>query len=221
MQQNLFNPLRVRAYLQTPIISDRFLPLDGIVFYHTVRDAYGPQVHTLPKQSTVKEFSGISLPFQKRNMNEEQWYYACSFAVWPSEERGSHSYARRFDIDEAGKYVDFGKKRGVVALDRGSFKNYFIKEYTFEVPYVDWYCRAKKEELELILPFCTHIGKKGAQGCGSVLSWEVESTDKDWYKNDDKGNVMRALPSNKGNAIYGIRPSYWLPKHQTKVILPD
>jgi CRISPR type IV-associated protein Csf3 len=217
-----FEPLKVRAYLQTPVVSDKYLPLDGILFNHFIRDLFGPKVMTRPRQSDVAEYSEKSLPIQKRNMNEPEWYYACSFAVWPDcAKNDTHEYAKRFDTHEAVIYADFKGKRGKVDTQRGQFKNYFVKEYTICSPYVDWYLRGDKEAIEKLLPFCTHIGKKSVQGCGSVLRWEVESTEKDWYKNDDAGKRMRAIPSNKGTAIYGIRPSYWHPRHQARVLLPD
>lgn len=216
-----FKPLRIRAYLQTPVISDKYLPLDGILFNQFIRDKFGPKTHTLARQSTLPEYSGMDLPIQKRNMSEPEWYYACSFAVWsPDTTRDQIEYAKRFDTDLAVEYADFGKKRGKVDTSRGEFKNYFIKEYTFNAPYVEWYCRGDKQALEMLLPFCTHIGKKSSQGFGSVARWDIEETERDWYKNDNSGNLMRAMPSHKGAAVYGIRPSYWHPRHQAKVLLP-
>lgn len=217
-----FQPLHIRAYLQTPIICDRYLPLDGIIFNQFIREKFGAKSHTLPRQSTNKEYSGFNLPLQKRNMNEEEWYYACSFAVFPTIAlRDKHEYAKRFDFHEAGTYADFEGRRGRIDTARGEFKNYFVKEYTWSTPYVDWYARGIKDELEKLLAFCTHIGKKSSQGCGSLLCWEVMETDKDWYKNDDKGNLMRAIPSQNGQYYYGIRPAYWHPRHQAKVLLPQ
>ncbi len=217
-----FQPLHVRAYLQMPVISDQYLPLDGIVFNQFIRDHFGVKQVMRPRESAVKEYSGLDLPFQKRNMNERDWYYACSFAVWsPDTMRDKIEYAKRFDMAEAERYVDFDGKRNVVNTQRGQYKNYFVREYTFNSPYVDWYCRAEKSKLETLLHFCTHIGKKSSQGMGSVLRWEVSDTARDWYKNDNAGRVMRALPSKSGNVLYGIRPSYWLPRHQAICIMPE
>ena len=222
MQDFTFKPLKIRAHLQTPVISDKFLPLDGIIFNHFIRDIFGAKDITKARESAVAEYSGKNLPIQKRNMNEEEWYYACSFAVWsPDATRDTIEYAKRFDTDLAVDYVDFGKKRAKVDTSRGENKNYFIKEYTFNAPFIDWYCRGDKRQIETLLAFCTHIGKKSSQGFGSVLSWEVEETERDWYKIDNAGNTMRAIPSQKGTHIYGIRPSYWHPRHQTKVLLPN
>lgn len=217
-----FVPLKIRAYLQTPIISDQYLPIDGIMFNHFIRDIFGPKVVTHARKSDVALYSGKNLPFLKRNTNEDDWYYACSFAVWPSETaRDTIEYAKRFDTTLAVDYVDFGKKSAKVDTARGSFKNYFVKEYTFNAPYVDWYCRGDKEAIEKLLAFCTHVGKKSSQGFGAVLRWEVEETELDWYKNDNAGRLMRAIPSHKGTSVYGIRPSYWHPRHQATVLLPD
>lgn len=216
-----FQPLHIRAHLQTPVVSDRFLPLDGILFNQFIRDLFGVKDAMRPRESAEKKYSGASLPIQKRNMNEPEWYYACSFAVWPDTTASdTHEFAKRFDTHEAVNYVDFGKKRGKVDTSRGEFKNYFIKQYTFVAPYVDWYCRGDKVAIETLLSFCTHIGKETSQGCGSVLRWEVNETERDWYKNDNMGRIMRAIPSEKGTALYGIRPSYWHPRHQARVILP-
>lgn len=217
-----FKPLHIRAYLQTPIISDRFLPLDGIIFNHFIREKFGRRSHTESRRSTLPEYSGFDLPFLKRNTKEEDWYYAVSFAQFPKHTiRGTHNYAKRFDTYLGADRIDFKGRRGKIDTARGENKNYFFKEYTFNCQYVDWYGRGIKEDVEKLLQFCTHIGKKSSQGCGAVLRWEVNETDKDWYLRNEDGELMRAVPSEKGGVIYGIRPSYWHPRHQAKVLLPS
>lgn len=217
-----FNTLQIRAYLQTPIISDKYLPLDGIVYNQFVRDMFGPKGITLPRQSLIPEYSQKDLPFQKRNMNEDEWYYACSFAMWPEGvQMETMNFAKRFPVERALEYAEFKGSKSRVDTKRGFYKNYFFKVYTINTPYVDWYCRANKEALEPLLSFCTHIGKKSSQGAGSVLKWEVLETDKDWYKEDEDRNLTRAIPARGGNVLYGIRPSYWNPRHQTMVKMPS
>lgn len=216
-----FEPLIVRAYMQTPIVTDQFLPFDSILYNQVIRHKMGRKELTYSRESTVKEFTGHQLPIQKRNIHEEEWYYACSFAVWGKHKQAKHQFAKRFDIDSAAKYVDFKGKKPAIDTKRGEFKNYFITEYTFITESVQWYMRADKKSIERYLPFITHLGKHAKHGCGAVLRWEVQRTDKDWYKNDADKNIMRAIPSEKGSFIYGIRPSYWHPRHQTKVLLPN
>lgn len=216
-----FEPLHIRAHLQTPVISDIFLPLDGVIFNQFIRDVFGPKDFTKPRESMVSEYSEKSLPIQKRNIKEHDWYYACSFAIWPETmAHDRHEYAKRFDTHDSVNYVDFEGKRGKVYTNRGEFKNYFVKEYTISSPYVDWYCRGVRSDIETLLAFCTHVGKKSAQGCGSVLKWEVNQTERDWYRNDNAGRLTRAIPAKDGKVLYGIRPSYWLPKHQFYCMMP-
>lgn len=216
-----FQPLHVRAYIQTPIISDRCLPLDGILFNHFVRDRLGPKTHTLPREVTISDDLVMGLPFEKQNDGTDEWYYACSFARFQEgAKRGKHEYAKRFDFDLAIDRVDFKGKRRRVETSRGEFKNYWVKEYTWNCLSVDWFCRADRAELERLLPFCTHVGKKSSQGCGSVLRWEVKETTMDWHTWADDGSLMRAVPCETGPIVYGIRPSYWLPKNQKNVLMP-
>lgn len=215
-------PLKITAHLQTPVMSDINLPIDGIMYNQFIRGIFGDKVITKPRQGDAAIYNGSFLPIERIMPDDEFWYYAASFAVWsPDTSRGAIEYAKRFDTHLAVDYIDFGKKNGKVDTKRGGFKNYFIKEYTFNAPYVEWYLRGNKEQIELLLPFCTHIGKKSSQGFGSVLKWEIEETERDWYKNDNAGRLMRAIPSNKGTCLYGIRPSYWHQRHQFLCVMPD
>ena len=50
-----FKQLRIRAYLQTGVISDQFLPLDGILYYHLTRDMMGEKVISKPGESNIRE----------------------------------------------------------------------------------------------------------------------------------------------------------------------
>lgn len=66
----------------------------------------------------------------------------------------------------------------------------------------------------------THIGKKAAQGYGRVIAWTVEPWPEQWWLRDGRGKLMRAMPE-PGGVLYGVRPSYWEPRHQTECRLPD
>lgn len=215
-----FQNLRVRAYMQTPVISDKFLPLDGILFYHFIRDKFGAEEYTLSRESNEKVYSGFSLPIMKCGTNNEDdaWFYACSFAQFPEETiESSTDYSKRFDFQHSEYIQD---KKAAVDIQRGKYKNYHITEYTRNTVYIDWYLKADKQKIENLLSFCTHIGKKTSQGMGAVLRWEVEEWHSDWSIRGENNKLMRAVPNNKSPYTYGLRPSYWLPKHQYKCILP-
>lgn len=218
-----FQPLRIRAYLQTGVISDKFLPLDAILYYHAVRQAFGEQDVSLPGESTVKHYGKVKLPFLMRNTNvEHQWYYACSFAQWPEntvEDKAFYVKQHRIAYSDL---VDFKRKRGRIDNKRGRYKSYHVNVYYRHALHVDWYCVGDKEELLALLKFCTNIGKKAAQGWGAVKAWEVTEWPEDWSKKNSQGKLMRAIPANSGKGfVYGIRPSYWNRKHQFPCYMPE
>jgi CRISPR type IV-associated protein Csf3 len=221
MQNTMYEPLKIRAYLQTGIISDQFLPLDGILYNVKVRENFGEQTITKPLESLVREESGKTrLPFERANNHTLQWYYHCSFAQWYEDMVEDHqTYSKRFDL-KYSDVIDFKGKTSRFDTKSGRFKNYFIKVYYRTASYVDWFAKGDKEELERLLKFVTHLGKKTSQGWGAVLKWEVEKIENDFsiYK-DEK--LIRAIPIKENGFLYGIRPSYWNPKHQFICKMPE
>lgn len=216
-----FQPLRIRVYLQSGIISDQFLPLDGVVYAQYVRDKLGERDYSLPGANNVPKAIQIQLPFRKSLVKEDFWFYKCSFAQWPeSTIEDQQTYSKRFDLSRSD-LADFGKKRAHVDNQRGFYKSYHVKVYYRHANYVEWYADGDKIELEKILNFCTHLGKKTSQGWGSVLRWEVIEWPEDWSIRGIGNRLMRSVPMQQAGFLYGVRPSYWLPKHQFNCKMPD
>lgn len=223
-----FQPLRVRAYLQTPVISsDKQLPLDGVLYALMLRDKIGIDARVITKSNDngVREGQQIYLPLQKSNMREEWWYYKCSFAQFPDHAvEGNESYTKRFDV-HLSDMIDFGKRKATVDTARGVYKAVHNKLYYTSALYVDWYCVGDMEAIRKLLRFATNIGKKTSQGWGAVLRWEVTKWHDDWHlrgpeTKPGKRKLMRAKYHPQSNVICGMRPSYWLPKHQFPCVIP-
>lgn len=217
----MYQALKIRAYLQTGVISDQFLPLDGVIYYHAVREKMGEEIITKPMESSIRESQQIRLPFSLKLTNSEAYFYSCSFAVWSPDVKEDHqSYSKRFDL-KYSDVIDFGKKAGKIRLSAGRYKNYHIKVYYRTATYIDWYAHGEKEEIERLLKFVTHLGKKTVQGWGAVLRWDVEDWHEDWsVRGFEDNRLMRAVPVKGDGFIYGVRPSYWNPKHQFPCKMP-
>lgn len=213
-------PLRIRAYLQTGVISDQFLPLDAVLYYHAVRDKFGEQHFSLSGRSTVREYGFVDLPFEKKGDFPRLWFYACSFAQWPQKMIEDKTFYVKQTRVHYTDLIDFRGKRGKIQTKRGEYKSYHVNVYYRHCLYVDWYANGEKEEIINLLRFCTHIGKKTAQGWGSVKKWEVTEWPEDWSIHNSSGELMRAIPSQGSGFLYGIRPSYWNSKHQFNCIMP-
>lgn len=205
-----FRQLRIRAYLQTGIISDQFLPLDGILYYHLVRDMFGEQFISKPGESNIRESAGIILPIKKAGHRDETWFYHCSFAQWPVNMVEDNTfYVKRFDLDQS----DMLQTPAKVKISAGQYKAYHVNIYYRHCEYVEWYCIGIPDQIGRLLQFCTHLGKKTSQGWGSILQWEVKEWPEDWGIRGPGGRLMRAVPVNGNGFLYGIRPSYWNPRH--------
>lgn len=217
MDYNL-QPLRIRAYLQTQVISAKHLPLDGILYAQHVRNHIGELTYSLPNESVVKECNVPFLPLARANAKLEDWYYHCSFAQWHENTIEDSTFkTKQGDWVRSAEYLEDKVKK--IDNSRGKYKGYHMKLYYQHAKYVDWYCVGDMKELSKLLNFCTAIGKNTGDGWGSVLKWEICEWFEDWSIRDGSGKLMRAIP-NRNGIPYGIRPSYWNPKHIFKSIVP-
>lgn len=211
--------LRIRAYLQTAIISDQFLPIDGILFYMKCREEFGHLDVTEPGSSAVSA-DAVTLPLQKRNENLERWYYAASFARWPDHTvQGKENFSKRFRISYANM-IDFDGKRGRVYTSRGQYKSYFIEVYYRHAIHVDWYVCGDADEILRLLQHCTHLGKKTSQGWGQILRWQINPSEDDWSERGPSGELVRAIPDETSHYLYGYRPSYYDRRNQFSCKMP-
>lgn len=219
-----YEALRITATLQTPVICDDRLPLDGVLFYFAMREKFGFEVTTIPGNAVIGEDGDkrkiVPLKVGYRNVaGENFWFYRCSFACWVGTvAEGRDYWVKRFDSKESA-IVDFKGQRGKVVTKSGKYKGYRMPVYTRHALAVRWYAVGDREGIDRLLRFCTHLGKKGSQGYGAVLAWQVESWQHDWSIDSPRG-LMRAVPAASG-LLVGFRPSYWSPDNQTICALPD
>jgi hypothetical protein len=206
-----FKQLRIRAYLQTGVISDQFLPLDSILYYHLVRRTFGEEIITKPGESNVRQGANITLPIKKGGRKDDTWFYHCSFAQWPDSVIEDSSFkVKQGDWLRHTNFLEDRMKR--VDIQRGKNKAYHIKMYYRHCNYVEWYCVGWPDKILELLQFCTNIGKNGGDGWGVVKNWEVQEWPEDWSVRGFGNKLMRAVPAD-GGYLYGVRPSYWNSRH--------
>ncbi len=226
-----FEPLHVRAYLRTPVVADRFLPLDGLLLYqaHRALAGCGPQ-QTIPGGQPTNTVS--RLPLATVRFGQRDWYYKCSWAQWSHDVEGSDYWNKRFDSQFAD-LIDFGNRRGKVIVEQGEYKAYHMPIFYHAACWVDWYCVGSRAALEFLLPIATHIGKKSSQGWGRVSHWVIESWPEDWSVWCD-GRLMRGVPERDALELiqragrfepfnimhYGVRPPYYRKNNQMRLAVP-
>lgn len=216
----MHEPLKITAWLQCGVISDTYLPIDAVLYYQVMRERFGEQEVTLPGQSYGGPVDH-ALPLKQVNSHTRQWFYAASFAQWPDHvTEGTDHWNKRMDLSLID-LVDWQGRKARLDVSSGRYKSYHMPVYYRHALSVSWYVVGNKAEIERLLRFVTHLGKKAAQGWGSVLRWKVEPISYDWSVRSATGKLMRAIPTADSATVYGLRPSYWLAKHQFPCQLPD
>jgi CRISPR type IV-associated protein Csf3 len=214
-----FEPLKITALLQTPVISDEYLPLDAVLYYQAMREKYGSQDATFSGQDHPRAVAGITLPIARCNEQNPLWYYAASFAQWPnSVTQGMDHWNRRLDLSLVD-LIDWQGKKARIDVSAGRYKSYHMPVYYRHAIEAHWFVLGQRSEIEKLLAHTTNLGKKTAQGWGAVGEWRVDSTPADYSVRGPNGELMRAVPAS-GGILTGIRPSYWLPKNQAPCAMP-
>ncbi len=176
-------------------------------------DVNGVQEITLPgEEYHPKGTKQTHMWLKVLNGGTDQWFYAASFAQWGEATEGQDHWNKRFDSSLA-HLVDFDGKRGKVIVEQGRYKAYHMPVWYRHALSVSWWVVGDIGWVMRMLSTVTHIGKKGAQGWGAVLRWEVEPTPCDWSVYGQGGKLMRAIPAEYG-ILTGLRPSYWIPRNQ-------
>jgi CRISPR type IV-associated protein Csf3 len=223
-----FEPLEITAILRTAVISDSWLPLDGLLLYQQTREALGSQEASFSGTSGLAQPKGQAMLGGKlpiKTVHGREWYYRCSWAEWSPHADGQDHWNKRYD-NALSDYVSFGQRRGTVNNLAGAYKAYHQPLYYRSALWVRWCCVGDKTAIEQLLSTLTHLGKKPAQGWGRVARWEILSVSEDCSIWKD-GKLMRGLPPSdvpegyQGDlALYGIRPSYWDRRNQTMLVMP-
>lgn len=214
-----FENLQVTAYLRTPVVCDPQFPLDAILLYQASWLRKGYREFSFPGE--YNRNGGVTLPLAIEHYKTEDWYYKCSFAEWGLFVDDLLHWNKRID----DRYIQFMQPRKV-DRQRGVYRAYHMPLFCRSALYVRWYCVGDKSEIEMLLSTAKFIGKKTAQGYGSVIRWEVIVIDQDYSVWKD-GKLMRAIPiADKPSGFvgrittYGIRPSYWYKNNWRMVVLP-
>lgn len=224
-----FTPLRVRAWLRTPVVADEWLPLDGLLLYQHTRADLGAADATISGASLLAQpkgeiMRGGRLPL--KYVHGKDWYYQCSWAVWGPYVDSQDYWSKRFDATHAD-LVDFRGKRGRVDTSSSAYKAYRMPLFYRSAQWVDWYCVGDIARLLPLLYMTTHLGKKNTQGWGRVMQWEITPVIDDWsiWRN---GKLMRGIPPYhlpadihaENLVLYGVRPPYWDKRNQIALVMP-
>lgn len=200
------------------VTNDGYLPLDGILS-RAIIIKERPDLIGKPLDK-FSDFVSIPLPIKKIRQETEDWFYACSYALFKKLGEDKMSFNKRYDETLAEKFVDFGKKKGVVDISRGKYKNYRCEINVILTNKIVWYClpssEKSKNEIEELCDFIKNIGKKPSQGFGIVKNWEVEEIEE-----KEMLYLLRPIPDKDGKQEKTIRPPYFNQSNIRRVTISE
>ncbi len=219
--------IRVRAFLLDGRIAgtESWFPLDSILAAEWIRRNHPDKFYMPPPPGVKEGWIEAPLPLERRGAGN-RWYWACSFnQTQPVTEYVTY-WHRRFD-DNYERYINFGKKRGIVQEQKGLYKAYRMPlNILIFVEPLEWYVVGEIKAVRELCEGIPALGKKPSQGYGLIEHWEVEPWPEDWSEVGPDRRLMRAVyklpPRVQGvrRRLYGMRPPYYLKENQEEVWVP-
>lgn len=167
----------------------------------------------------------IDFPVKRIEFGDDDWFYACSDAIYTIDKVTKGYWNRRTDDKNFENVCGVEKK---INTGSGSFRNYRMPIIENLCKEFKWYIVGDKEQIESLLKSIKCVGKKAiAQGIGEVNEWIVENIGNDYsiFKEDMLIKTVPVSYLNNDVTKYGshnsvvklcnYRPPYWLmPPHQ-------
>ncbi len=235
-----FVPLRVTATLTQPISITRpqDLQFDGLIAHTILHALFEHEAYTLPD---VREaWIWVPLPFAMQGacftaptgalLTPEQiaapWWYACSTPLLDVQGHTKQFWNKRFRTGAESDFLDFGKKRGTIVIEAGTYKAYHQPLMLLQTHVITWHVVGDRAMLTEAVRHISAIGKKRGYGYGAVQNWTIEPDDADHSLYTADGTLLaRPVPiaalgqlgytGSYAQEYIAFRAPGWLPANQT------
>lgn len=203
-------PLLVVANLVTPYVGavGERLHLDAILSYAWMESLTHPVWYT---DAAVIPLPLEALSVVKGPKKERLPVWASTYLIPQGDVLRDRAYwHKRYPVDRAEFSTKLNAEMGV-----GRNKEYRVPLQTLHTPQMRAACIGNQSEIERLLSYVIHIGKKRSQGYGRIGSWEV--TPLVWTLEEARAAISRERPMPAPfGAVGGFTPPYWYaPWHST------
>ena len=185
-------PLRVRAWLRSPIAWDPSAPpqLEGALQHVVVRRETGRMPDDVFAGCPREEAPDVPVPIVDERIGGLSIACASSGWPWPLSREGTRYRNKRARLDALG-----GTGRATIA--GGMFKSLHIPVGVLVTPILDFFVRGDRAPIEELLRDVAGIGRDQTRGPGGVERWEVTPDPLD-RSLVFRGRPMRPLPRVEG-----------------------
>jgi hypothetical protein len=216
----LTEPFKVTCKLTDGRVNtaDGLLFLDSIL-YHAWFLKYAPKVITGEQQE--KEAGHFGLPL--RQLPNNRYAASCGFY----KDYGTHIeyWNKRPAWDRRAEYLD---AHGKMNASAGTMRAYRMPQIIHLLSDIEFYGYGTVEKVQELLNYIPAVGKKPAEGWGTVKEWIIESWPEDW-STWGKYGLMRPMPIEEdiGHDLSSyvirdcaIRPPAWKARNQMTCYVP-
>lgn len=192
-------PLRVRAWLRSPIAWDASAPpqLEGALQHVVVRRETGRMPDDVFAGCTREEAPDVPIPILDERIGGLRIARASAGWPWPDCREGTRYRNKRARLDAIGG-------AGRVTVSGGMFKSLHIPTAVLHTPILDFFVHGDRAQLEDLLAEIPGLGRDHTRGPGGVERWEVTVDPLDRAL-VHLGRPMRPLPRVEDGSRYDHR----------------
>jgi len=224
-----FEPLEIHLRLGSPVmLTYPWINFDGLIAHLLAMEILGDLFSLLPSRTILTSMESLPIPLKKLYHNEEFIYHGSISRFSKQTISKDTIYKRIAPSDD--RYLDSKKRKFYIT--KGDFKYYSITFIQNNSPDCFFYCNGDLEKLSFLLERLDFLGKKRAIGKGKVLSFSINSLDKDHSFFHPKFNINRPIPIeftemldlphnfNSQVAVLAYKIPYWNKKNHKVCLAP-
>ena len=188
----MFANLKITAYMGNHTAVSEYIRLDCVLSAAKAKELLKDEYYLNPKTAGEKNLV-IKTLSEFLAFDAESSIFHASCGIGDGREFAT-SFSKRWNAADDEKVNFIGKGKKIIDISRGNFKSYHKATITRAYKEIVFYARGDKEIIENLLnKYIHYLGKKGSQGFGTVIRWEVEEIEND-FSLVCGGSAMRFLP---------------------------
>lgn len=211
-------PLRITAQLRGAIIMTLgSIELDALLMAVRAREL------GLPPAAVDEPMTDVQIPIEREQAGR---FFLCSSSLYNVERSDVHRIVKRPILKEKIRHNCRGSLNDQGGPDKAW--NEPLETLCLRDDQIDWYCDGDAAEIERLLSYVTHLGKKRSHGFGEVLSWTVAPCETwDGFPVLLDGKPLRPLPAGYPGlvdpplAYRVLSPPYWQHHREELVACPS
>lgn len=221
MSENNMQNLKIRFYLQSPVVLNRLTTMDSILIHEYFNSLEGSDKPSMGKKKFIMpNKDNIDFIDSKSGVFSGSIWYIDSIPAFDN-----NAIIKNIDLVKYTKWTpDYHNQMN---LSSGQYKTYHIEIESMMIDSVYFYIRGNTSKIKQLCSNIKSIGRHQSIGYGIISHTDIEEIGKDRGFLLDRGNPAKPLPTkafkeacNSKTAFYRAIPPYYLRDGKTTCYMP-